>query len=186
MRGRRCTLRLTALAAAVALAATACYRDGTWIVYQQIQPGLYRSMGADPGRLCGYMRLGPQGQVHGDGFANDTDGPQYVEVAPTDHSFTTRSCQMWVAAPADQSALPGGPPIPDGMWRVGVDVSPGVYGARGSAICTWKRLSNARHDATSVIEEGTIGIGGFEVLTIQANDAFFETRGCEHWDRVQI
>jgi hypothetical protein len=177
---------MAVLATAVALMAAACYRDGTWIVYQQIQPGLYRSMGAEPGRLCVYQRMGAGGVLHGEAFANDTNGPQYIEVAPTDVSFRTSGCQMWVAAPIDQSALPGGPPIPEGTWRVGVDIAPGVYSTTGSATCDWARLSNARHDGTSQIEHGELGPNEFKLLVIDANDAFFETRGCKPWERVQV
>ena len=183
------TASVLALAAVASMLLTSCFRDGIWIVGVDIQPGLYRSLDAEPGRLCYYRRLDANGaeiSTLGDNFSSRGNGPQYVEVAPGDASLETSGCEMWVAAPPDQSALPAGPTLPDGMWRVGVDIAPGTYSAGGSATCEWQRLSNARHDVTSVIESGLIAAGQFKLVTVSANDSFFWTRGCEPWQRLQV
>jgi hypothetical protein len=58
-----------------------------------------------------------------------------------------------------------------------------VAGAALLPTCTWTRLRNARHEAGSVITTGSVN-GAFGFVTVQPGDAFFETRGCAPWHRV--
>lgn len=173
-----------ALLAISAFALTGCFKDGIWIVGQQVQPGLYRSMGADSGKQCVYKRLGAEGQLNGEGMAYVGNGPQYLQVFPADSRITSEGCQLWVAAPDNQSARPEGAPYPDGMWRVGVDISTGRYRSAGSTTCEWRKLSNAGHDSAAIISQGTIASGTTFELEVTADTAFFWTRGCMGWHRI--
>lgn len=163
---------------------TGCLGDGMYAVGGDgIDTGVYQSVEARPGEICSYERRASNGDVLGSGFSSRGHGVQYVELMFTDRAFTTRGCEVWIPASTLGPSLAPGQDIPQGMFRVGVDVQPGVYSTSGNPICSWSRLRNARHEQGSAIASGSVdGLVGF--VTIQAGDAYFETRGCEPWGRV--
>lgn len=74
-----------------------------------------------------------------------------------------------------------GPPAPaaafgDGMFQVGTDIQPGTYSASGS-LCYWARLSAAEGGLESIIANGN----GPSIVTIKADDKYFESRNCGDW-----
>jgi hypothetical protein len=163
---------------------TGCLGDGMSAVGGGgIDTGVYQSVEARPGQICSYARRASNGDLLGSGFSSRGHGVQYVELMFADRAFTTQGCEVWIPASTLGPSLAPGQDIPQGMFRVGVDVRPGVHSTSGNPICSWSRLRNARHEEGSAIASGSVdGLVGF--VTIQADDAYFETRGCEPWGRV--
>ena len=68
------------------------FSDGTHLIGKDIQPGLYhtRSLG------CYWERLSGLSGSLDDILANEnTSGPSYVEISPTDYAFKSVSCGTW-------------------------------------------------------------------------------------------
>ncbi|WP_156349678.1 MULTISPECIES: hypothetical protein [unclassified Mycobacterium] len=65
--------------------------DGTFIVGTDIEPGTYRSAGKSG---CYWARL--RSLNTNDVIDNNVnDGPQAVQILPTDRAFMTRNCGVW-------------------------------------------------------------------------------------------
>lgn len=78
----------------------------------------------------------------------------------------------------------------DGVYRVGVDIRPGVYESPGPADpagpCDWRRLWQLEGDNTNmkyIIENNVTELGPLRV-TIKPTDAGFTTRNCGPWRMV--
>lgn len=78
----------------------------------------------------------------------------------------------------------------DGVYRVGVDIRPGVYESTGPAdpagACDWRRLWRIEGDNTNmkyIIENNYTRLGPNRV-TIEPTDAGFITRNCGSWRMV--
>ena len=67
-------------------------------------------------------------------------------------------------------------PIPDGIWVVGDEISPGVYASSGGKNCFWGRLQEFDDYFT---EEGR-GTGR-QIVEIEDGDRAFGTQGCDGW-----
>lgn len=72
---------------------------GTWLVGDDVEPGTYRTPGANPDEpsgMCYWSRLsGLSGELD-DVITNGLpDGPAVVTIAPGDAAFQTRGCQPW-------------------------------------------------------------------------------------------
>jgi hypothetical protein len=75
--------------------------------------------------------------------------------------------------------------VGDGVFRVGTDLTPGIYhsaGPRATTPCSWQRLSAATTSGSAVIESG-IGTGP-QYLTIEPTDAAFLSQSCQPWRRT--
>ena len=71
---------------------TSIETNGTFVVGSDIAPGTYRSTGGKDG--CYWARLKTLNT--GDIIDNNVgDGPQVVEILPTDKAFMTRNCGKW-------------------------------------------------------------------------------------------
>jgi hypothetical protein len=67
----------------------------------------------------------------------------------------------------------------DGTWRVGSDVAPGTYRARGGDSCYWAILNGPpRGDADNIEENG--GFTANVVVTL-SDGQWFETNDCGDW-----
>lgn len=68
--------------------------DGTWIVGKEVKPGVYRSTA---GKLCYWERLAGLSTKYVDLIANGgfRNGPQLVEILPTDYAFGSQGCGKW-------------------------------------------------------------------------------------------
>lgn len=85
-----------------------------------------------------------------------------------------------VTAKAAAPAAPAGSITSDGTFLVGADIKPGTYKSAGGDTCYWARLKDL--SGSGIIDNG-IGAGQ-QVVTVQASDKAFETRGCGEWRRV--
>lgn len=70
--------------------------DGTYLVGQDLAPGTYKSSGGDGGRSCYWERLSGLSGQPVDRITNGySDGPQLVEISPSDMAFKTQGCTSW-------------------------------------------------------------------------------------------
>ena len=109
------------------------FGDGTWVVGGDIKTGTYRS--SKTGSGCYWERLSGFSGALDDIIANGvTDAIWVVEIASTDAGFSTERCGTWTeATSATTSSLTS--PFGDGMFLVGVDISPGTWKAPGGDYC---------------------------------------------------
>lgn len=159
------------------LAATppAQYRDGSYLVNQQIPAGTYRSTGK--GTWCYWERSGESDNILDNhlGLAGGV-----VTIQPTDYKFMSRGCGSWTSLdPSNKPALPVEKQTAaktDGFYVIGLDMAPGVWKSNGQgAQCYW-----ARQNVTQDILDNDIGFAGGAV-TIRPDDFEFYTRGCGTW-----
>jgi hypothetical protein len=177
------------------MALAGCIGPGTHPVTQQVQNGtigvgLWRSLGGD---ACYWARLRAFSGQPGDVIADDLshDGPRYVQVLPTDAGFEQSGCLPFWQEPgafARPLATPGQPFGP-GDFKVGYEVTPGVYRspgadpARPKSVCYWARLSGFTGGLGDVIEN-KVSTGGEETVTITAGDTGFTSDNCGVWTRI--
>ncbi len=159
------------------LAATppAQYRDGSYLVNQQIPAGTYRSTGK--GTWCYWERSGESDDIldNSIGLAGGV-----VTIQPTDYKFMSRGCGSWAPLdPNNKPALPAEKQAAaktDGYYVVGLDMAPGVWKSNGQgAQCYW-----ARQNVTQDLLDNDLGFAGGAV-TIRPDDFEFYTRGCGTW-----
>jgi hypothetical protein len=154
------------------------FRDGTFLVGVDIQPGLYRTAGTT---RCYWERLSGLSGDFGDILANGAPtGQAYVEILPTDTAFSTDDCGRWAPAIADGPDVSGG--FGDGTYVVGSDVPPGTYRATGGSGCYWERLSDLTGNFDAILaNEAT---DGPSAVTLDGSEAAFSTEGCGTWSRI--
>lgn len=151
------------------------FKDGVYLVNQDIAPGTYRSTGK--GAACYWERDGEGDEILHNHFGL-TGG--VVTIQPTDYRFESKRCGPWVAldpnnkvglAPDQQAA-----PKKDGFYVVGVDIAPGVWKSTGtSARCYWER-----QNLTQDLLDNDLGFSG-GVVTIRPDDFEFYTKDCGTW-----
>ena len=84
--------------------------DGTWLVGQEVTPGVYAAPG---GEQCSWERLSGFG-----GTADETIASAFgavrpiVEITETDRGFTTRSCGAWTLIAVETEPTPPATPTP--------------------------------------------------------------------------
>ena len=128
---------------------------GTHIVGTDIEPGIYMGL-AGTGVLdsCFWERLSGLSGELSDTIANDNSvGPFYVEVSPTDVALSTR-CELigLESVPDKQEYLTQ---LPPGTYLVGRDIEPSIYeGLAGTGVldsCYWERLSGVSGEVSALI-----------------------------------
>lgn len=132
------------------------FRPGTYIVMQDIQPGLYKGqVGTNIFDSCYWERLTDLSGEFGSIIANDNSiGQFYIQIAETDYAFSS-TCQFAylpeIPKPVEEFPKTIGP----GMYLVGIDIQPGLYkGQVGEDIldsCYWERSRSALHELGSII-----------------------------------
>lgn len=145
-------------------------RNGTWLVGDQIDPGLHRLYNTEP---CYWARLSGFTGEFDDINANDNvTGYFIVDIQATDEGFEL-SC--WGDGAEQVDGYPDGPLTPDsalvpsGVYEVGADITPGVYQLNGS--CYWARLSGFTGEFDDIIANDNAD--GQFIVDIQATDAGF-------------
>ena len=150
------------------------FQAGTYLVRQDIEPGLYRGVGGnDLFSSCYWERRDSAGKV----LSNDnSEGQFYIEIQPTDSSLLT-DCEIQAVNPSLETALDFPEEISKGMYLVGIDIKPGSYsGKTGSGLleaCYWARLKDAANTCESIIDNDN-SHGEF-FIEIKATDFAFYT-----------
>lgn len=77
--------------------------DGSYTVGTDIAPGVYQSAGPNDGGACYWKRTA------GDQLVDNrlTKKPSFVQIMPTDTTFTTSDCQAWQLTNAPMPPQPG-------------------------------------------------------------------------------
>lgn len=156
----------------------ASFRDGTYIVGQDISPGTYRTRAATS---CYWARLQGFGGSGNDILANSiSPGPAIVTILPTDKGFRSSSCGVFTQ---DISAITASPvaPFGDGTYLVNTDVAPGRWRSDGAGTCYWARLSNFTgrdHIIANHIDKGPA------IVEISPSDRGFNSSGCGMWTKI--
>jgi hypothetical protein len=157
------------------------FGDGTQVVGEDIQPGIY--FANDVSDSCYWERLrgfsGEQDDVISNQFA---ESRQIVRIDPSDAGFSSSRCGGW-----ERDAFPIredlAAELNDGIYLVGDEIKPGTWRSEGSdGACYWARLSGFTGEFDDVITNSFGGIG--DVVQIQPEDAGFESSNCVPWVRV--
>jgi hypothetical protein len=153
------------------------FGNGTWIVGQDIQPGTYRTREASGN--CYWERLSGLSGNFGDIIANDgISYPTVVTIAPTDKAFESSGCATWTSDLSQVTASKT--TFGDGVWIVGVDISPGTYERTGGGDCYWERLSGFSGTFGDIIANS---FAGATIVTIARTDRGFKSEHCGTWTR---
>lgn len=132
------------------------FRPGTYIVGQDIQPGLLKGqVGTSIFDSCYWERLTDLTGELGSIIANDNSvGQFYIQIAETDYAFSS-ACQFTYLPENPKPVEEFSETIDPGMYLVGIDIQPGLYkGQAGEDIlesCYWERSKNAFHELNSII-----------------------------------
>lgn len=173
---------VTAVAVAGALVLTlGAFGDGQYAIGSgpgQLPPGTYTTAG---GSDCYWARHDAFGGIIANDFEIDAQR-HIVTVEAGDGSFETSRCGDW-------QPLPGGPMtadpagvVPDGTWRVGVDMlGNNRWVSQARAGCYWERLRNFDGDFGGIIDN-FFGDGP-TLVTLDASDVGFRSSGCGPWVR---
>ena len=70
----------------------------------------------------------------------------------------------------------------DGVWRIGVDITPGLYRAEASDGCSWRRISGFSGSSSEII--AIENPSGPSLVSISSTDAGFESKRCGTWIRA--
>ncbi|MFO8191278.1 MAG: hypothetical protein R6U08_00645 [Bacillota bacterium] len=152
---------------------------GTYVVNEDIEPGLYRSEGG----ITYFERLSGLSSERKDVIANGAvpNGPVVVEVKESDVAFRSEGSGTWYRL--DDSYQPElKSTIDDGCWIVGVDIEAGTY-RTDDEIDYWARLSNFSHEVDAVIANDAMVTGGTAV-EIKSSDVGFISQGRAIWTKV--
>jgi hypothetical protein len=91
-----------------------------------------------------------------------------------------------MAASAPPASAASGPAttIDEGVYEVGVDITPGKYKTSGtdSYGCYYARLKTGDGSLGDIINNNITQ--GPATVTIKESDGYFETKGCETWTKV--
>src|SRR5690606_30395225 len=151
--------------------------DGVFIVGVDVKPGLYLSRG-NTAESCYWKRMS---DFSGTIAANDIGyGNRYVQILATDKLVETADCEDFIPAPTTKSpttAIPG-----DGMYRVGYDLTPGIYRSQDTGeLCYWSRLRNASREGHII--DNDLGYGR-RIVQVEASDMFLETIDYGAWTKI--
>ena len=165
---------VTTTTGATTTALRTTFGDGTWVVGKQIAAGTYHTAG---GGDCYWARESDLSGGTSSILANDTpSGPVTVTILPTDVGFQTQGCGTWSPEPTTgRQATSFG----DGVYAVGIDISPGTYSTQGGSNCYWERDSDLTGASNSIITNDTPS--GPVTVTIASTDKGFKTEGCGTW-----
>ena len=154
--------------------------DGTWLVGEEVSPGIYAAPGGSSGIHCQWTRLKGFGGSFTDRVSGQYGrGRQLVEIKESHVGFGTYGCGEWTPVSEVATVLTS---IEDGIWLVGEEVTPGTWEAPSSRNCYWARLTSLSRYESWGVEEG--GAFGEQVVEIEETDTAFLTEGCGTWTRL--
>ena len=161
------------------------FGQGTHLVGEDIQPGLYRAEVASSFfPLCTWSRSSGLDGSLGSTIATKiiNEGFTYVRIKETDLAFESSGCtDFTLDQPGKSPAGQFGP----GTYLVGSDIHPGLYKSEAGGgllpFCSWSRLSDVDGSLGSLIATDIV-VGGQVLVEITATDFAFESTGCETWE----
>jgi hypothetical protein len=154
------------------------FRDGSYQVGKDLQPGTYRTREASSG--CYFARLSGFGGSLDEILANEnTDAPTVVTILPTDKGFTSSRCGTWTQ---DLSAITKSKTsFGDGTYIVGTDIEPGTYKSSGQSGCYYARLSGFGGSLDDILANQNTNTAA--IVTIAATDKGFKSNHCGTWTK---
>ncbi|GIU92719.1 MAG: hypothetical protein KatS3mg011_1625 [Acidimicrobiia bacterium] len=155
------------------------FEDGTWLVGEEIEPGVYETIDDDL-LGCYWERLSGLGGTFDEIIANNyAEAHEVVEIDPGDEAFSSSGCGGWVELTPRDPLLTV---IPPGRWAVNVHIAPGRYrSVGGDDTCYWERLSGFGGTFDEIIAND---LGAGSIVDIAESDAGFASSGCGSWEPV--
>lgn len=158
----------------------ALFSDGTHVVGDDIEEGIYESDDEVEPFGCYWERLSGLGGSLDEVIANGlTDYHEIVEVADTDEALTVEGCGDWYELEERDELFEQ---IPPGTWALEFHIGPGRYRAQGGDACYWERLSGFSGELDDVIANDLPS--GAPVVDIDEDDVGFRSLGCGTWEPV--
>lgn len=153
------------------------FGDGTYIVGENLEPGIYRSTATS---LCYWERMSGFGGTLDEIIANGNEGT-IIEIAASDAGFKTERCGQWLPL---EDTYPDAPAtqFDDGTYQVGTHIEPGRYSNSGGGSCYFERVSGFSQTLGDIISNDFGSTNA--VVEIQANDTGFTTKGCGTWTKA--
>jgi hypothetical protein len=160
----------------VAAEPEAGFGDGTYIVGENLDPGIYRSTGTN---LCYWERMSGFGGTFEEIIANGNEGT-IVEIVASDAGFKTERCGQWLPL---EDTYPDSPATQfgDGTYEVGTHIEPGRYSNSGGDNCYYERKSGFSQTFSDIIANDFGSTTA--VVEIRESDRGFSTRGCGTWTK---
>ncbi len=156
---------------------------GLLVVGKDIEPGMYRTQ--SNGRDCFWERLsglnGTIGEIVAQGF---NDGPILVEIKGSDRGFNSQGCARWtkdISPLRSEAELDD--PFGEGVYRVGEEISHGIWQSEDTGRCNWQRLNGFTWVEDEVIDEA-FSRETPVVVTIEKADEGFISSECGTWTKV--
>jgi hypothetical protein len=153
------------------------FGDGTYIVGENLEPGLYRSTGTS---LCYWERMSGFGGTFDEIIANGNEGT-IVEIQASDAGFKTERCGQWLPLEDTYPAVPD-TQFGDGTYEVGTHIEPGRYTNSGGDNCYYERKSGFSQTFSDIISNDFGSTNA--VVEIRDSDRGFSTRGCGTWTKA--
>jgi hypothetical protein len=157
------------------------FGDGLHYIGDDIPAGTYRNSGSP--ELCSWWRLRGVDGGSEDVIASGLGSYRHVvSISASDLAFNATGCGVWTS---DLSAITSSPTAAfgDGVWIVGVDISPGTWSNSDSSDgCYWARLDGFSGELDD-IDDNEFTYDPQSVV-IQAGDAGFESSGCGVWTLI--
>ena len=105
-----------------------------------------------------------------------------LEIPSYDLTFATSGCGDW--RPIANAITPVDV-VPDGIWVVGEEITPGIYTAQGGDSCSWERLRSFSIYDGHYLDSIATGYGATrQVVEVLSTDEGFKTKGCGEWTPV--
>lgn len=161
--------------------AATTFGDGMFIVGTDIAPGTYKN--SDSSQACYWERLNSFDGSLDAIIANDISTfRMIVTISPNDVGFTSDRCGTWTLdnAPLTSSTTAD---FGDGTYRVGRDISPGLWkNTDSSDLCYWERMSAFDGTFDAIIDNGLSD--QLQIVRIQPTDVGFTADRCGTWQRI--
>lgn len=156
---------------------SATFSNGTWLVGEEIAPGVWRAIRS---RTCSWKRLASiEGAVE-DVVAGGTQ--LTVEIRPFDAAFSSDGCGWWSQILTPPSGSPFDPFGP-GTWLVNQEIAPGLWqNSDSSEGCSWARLNRLDGEPSAITASGATQ--SLIVVEIIEADLAFDSKGCGTWTRI--
>lgn len=156
---------------------TPAFRSGTWLVGDEIEPGIY----ATAGESCYWARLSGLSGAFGDIIANDnTNGQAIVDIAESDEAFESGCAWYTLDELRAFDLVATNDLIEDGTWLVGEQMAPGRWASEDNATCYWARLSGFSGGFSDITANGIVD--GRAIVDVGASDIGFVSAGCSAWE----